>query len=381
MNIYNGPSSDPVAHRTFGLWLAVGIALVISISLPLAFFFIPRYLVSPSGLTKVERLKAENDVRTSAVQALGGLIVLLGGGAGAYLTWNQLRMSREQVRFSMAATRQELELTRTGQITDRFIRAIDQLGSEQLDIRIGGIYALERIALNSGRDHGPVMEVLVAFIRSHANTVDYSESREPSERRVRRDEPASQLTNVARTTGPVLRADLQAALTVIGRRRVSADTSHLRLDFSELDLTEADLSLMHLDRAVFVGSRLTRANLNGASLQRADLWEAQLKGVQAVDTNFRGAYLRGARLQGAMLQGTIFEECDLRGAHLEGSFLWETHFERANLRAAHLKGSEWKNVYLEGCRLTEKSLEDSIAVSPIRIDVANVEPEGSPLTD
>jgi len=53
-------------------------------------------------------------------------------------------------------------------VTDRFIKAIEQLGSKELDARIGGIYALERVARDSEKDHRTVMEVLTAFIREHS---------------------------------------------------------------------------------------------------------------------------------------------------------------------------------------------------------------------
>jgi hypothetical protein len=51
------------------------------------------------------------------------------------------------------------ELTEQGQVTDRYTKAIEQLESEKLDVRIGGIYALERVARDSARDHPTVMEV------------------------------------------------------------------------------------------------------------------------------------------------------------------------------------------------------------------------------
>ena len=35
-------------------------------------------------------------------------------------------------------------------------------------IRLGGIYALERIAKDSEKDHGPIMEVLTAYVRENA---------------------------------------------------------------------------------------------------------------------------------------------------------------------------------------------------------------------
>ncbi len=53
-------------------------------------------------------------------------------------------------------------------MTDRYTKATEQLGSDKLDVRIGGIYALERIARDSARDHPAVMEVLAAFIREHS---------------------------------------------------------------------------------------------------------------------------------------------------------------------------------------------------------------------
>ena len=45
--------------------------------------------------------------------------------------------------------RRTYELTEQGQVTDRYTKAIEQLGSDKLDVTIGGIYALERIARDS----------------------------------------------------------------------------------------------------------------------------------------------------------------------------------------------------------------------------------------
>jgi hypothetical protein len=72
---------------------------------------------------------------------------------------------------TFAQTRKEQErtyaLAREGQITERFTRAVEQLGDEKLDIRLGGIYALERIARDSETHYEPVMEVLMAFLREN----------------------------------------------------------------------------------------------------------------------------------------------------------------------------------------------------------------------
>jgi hypothetical protein len=53
-------------------------------------------------------------------------------------------------------------------------RAIDQLGkvddkgNKLFEIRIGGIYALQRIARESEEDYWPIMEILTAYVREHA---------------------------------------------------------------------------------------------------------------------------------------------------------------------------------------------------------------------
>ena len=53
-------------------------------------------------------------------------------------------------------------------MTDRYTEAIEQLGSDNLDVRIVGICALERIAPDVAEDHPTVIEVLTEFIREHS---------------------------------------------------------------------------------------------------------------------------------------------------------------------------------------------------------------------
>jgi hypothetical protein len=102
-------------------------------------------------------------------------------------------------------------------VTDRYTKAIEQLGSEKLDVRIGGIYALKRIARDSARVHPTVMEVLTAFIREHSH-----EQWPPSGQ------------------GQSTRPDIQAALTVVGRRDPHRDIRPIEL--ASAALAEADLA-------------------------------------------------------------------------------------------------------------------------------------------
>jgi hypothetical protein len=99
-------------------------------------------------------------------------------------------------------------------------------------VRLDGIYALERIARDSRRDHTTIMEVLAAFIRKHSY------------------EPLSSPDSGADPALPsAIRADVQAAIVVIGRR----DSTH---DRQRIMLSDAYLS----------GANLIRANLSGKRL-------------------------------------------------------------------------------------------------------------------
>jgi hypothetical protein len=114
---------------------------------------------SYDGLDLKDRIKFENDLRanriqviTTVVQALGGIAVLI----GIYFAWANLKIAQEDQQNTLNTQSENIKnqtktlvITEEGQITDRFSKAIDQLGSDKLEIRLGGIYALERIAQES----------------------------------------------------------------------------------------------------------------------------------------------------------------------------------------------------------------------------------------
>ena len=177
-------------------------------------------------------------------------------------------------------SRRTFELTEQGQVTDRYTKAIEQLGSGTVDVTIGGIYALERVARDSPRDHLTVMEVLAACIRENS----------------RKDVPQPELdTDAPGQDRPAraVRADIQAALTVIGRRDTTHDSGP-RIN---------NLAGAYLARAHLVGADLTRADLTGADLTDADLTGADLTGAGLAGADLTRAHLRGARLTDAYLRG------------------------------------------------------------------------------
>lgn len=113
-----------------------------------------------AGLEK-DRITLSNNVYGTLVQAAGGAALLI----GLYFTWQNQKVAEKTAANNFKSTQETLRLSQEGQITERFTRTIDQLGSEKIEVRLGGIYALERIAKDSPKDHWTIMEVLTSFVQ------------------------------------------------------------------------------------------------------------------------------------------------------------------------------------------------------------------------
>ena len=222
-------------------WLAmVAIAVVVAGLLVMLLVTAPPWFVHDRSL---EGLKAQNEVRTTLLQGLGGMVLLV----GAYFTYRQLRTTRE------------------GQITERYTRAIDQLGHAELDVRLGGIYALERIASDSPDDRTTIAEVLTAFVRGHAPWPPRLTGQYHAEA------PIEQVPELQ-----VRAPNVQAALTVLARRQPPPKLSG-RLDLSASDLRKASLEDADLQEVSLFNADLQEASLFNANLQGAILYNANLK--------------------------------------------------------------------------------------------------------
>ena len=336
-------------------WLA-GIAAVV---LALAFVWV-LFVPIADWLARHDVGSATGPLHETAVDNARGRLLTLGAGlvAAAALVFtarnfNLLRRNSEQADQWQRRTH---ELTEQGQVTDRYTKAIEQLGSDKLDVRIGGIYALERIARDSPRDHPTVMEVLTAFIREH--------SREPWPP----SDPGGQ--EQARSTRP----DVQAAVTVVGRRDAERDI--LRINLAAADLTARTSSARTSPARTSTGANLADANLTAANLatrtsptrtspartspreprrreprRRAPRRRVPRRRVPSrrgprrrgpQPRDLTGANLTGANLTGAGLTGAnLARLADLTSAYLPGADLTRADLTGADLAGADLTGAKW----------------------------------------
>ncbi len=296
--------------------------------------YVPKWQLLDEGITDPkERIELENKLRMTLSQTLGGLFILV----GLYFAWRRI-----------AATERAVEVSQQGQITERFTRATDQLGAtnergeKKLEIRLGGIYALERIARDSKDDHRQVMEVLTAYVRENAPLKPKANhGEENGEAKEEEANKSPQPTDIQKVP-----ADIQAILTVLGRRSLTYQQGEdHRLDLRGTDLQRADLRDADLWGADLWGADLQRANLRGAFLWGAFLGGAFLGGANLRITNLQRADLRGANLRGANLEGANLRITNLQRADLRGANLLITNLEGAYLGKANLEGA--RNLTIE----------------------------------
>ena len=109
------------------------------------------------------RADVEDNFRKTIGQLLGGAAVLIGAGF-AYLQFTQQQQaSHEQFPEQQQEARDLL-------ISNQVAKGFEQLGSDKVVVRLGGIYALEGVMNTSEQYYQLVLEALSAFVRDSTRT-------------------------------------------------------------------------------------------------------------------------------------------------------------------------------------------------------------------
>jgi hypothetical protein len=234
--------------------------------------------------TAISQYETDNRIKiwTAIVQAAGGAALLV----GLLFTARNLR-----------ATQDKLDIDKQGQLTNRFIQATGQLGAElkdgqpNIEVRLGGIYALNRISNDWPKDYWPIADVLTAYVRHNA----------PWDPRLIKNHESGPTT------------DIQAILTVLGHSDPPGGfNDRQKLDLRKTDLRRAECWNAHFEWTDFWGAHLDGAQFWGAFLRHA---------------KFEQAHLAGANLRGATLESASLEGADLSGALFDRATVWPTGFD------------------------------------------------------
>jgi len=292
--------------------------------------------------------------------------------------------------------------------TDLYAKAVEMLGADKvekrdgkersvpnIEVRLGAIYALQRVMNQSDADYLPILKTLCAYVRENATFQErpsFSEGPplpEPPEPPEARDETPEELAErlaairlhaqnlrdwgerlrakaAARGVASAQRPDIRAALDVLcdrpEKRRLALEgidrlepptlNSDWHTDQSPEALQRRQVRIeAHCEELEAWAARGKRIDLAAAALQCITRYKADLR-----RTNFRGARMEGAilsaaRLQGAILSEAIVQGAELRYTRLHGAFLRGTQMQGADLYGAHLQGVLARNAKFGGTML------------------------------
>ena len=333
-----------------GFWWITGIVAVLVIGLVLSW-------------RSWEELQGDQDSLSTTIRNLGLVI----GGIIAIL----LAVWRSVVASSQADTAQQ------GLLNERYQKGAEMLGSNVLSVRLGGIYALERLAAeHPKRYHIQVMNLFCSYVRNPTKSTDEGRQAtlvtEPAGKEGRQHESAQ------------MREDIQAVMAAIGDRGEIGIAIERREEFT-LDLHGADLSFARLSGANLAGADLSLANLRHASFfdttpSGPDLSTPIPSGPNqpqarigipgsSIPLDFAGVESRQANLSGSILSGADLSDAFLLGADLSGAQLVKANLSngkliRVNLRKAVLLSADLAGAFLleadlAGAQLAHANLSDT----------------------
>ena len=228
-----------------------------------------------------------------------------------------LAIWRSRVAQRQAATAER------GLLNERYQKGAEMLGSEVLAVRLGGIYALQRLAEEySELYHIQIMRLFCVFARQT------TESEEDT------------------GTEPIIREDVQAVMDAIGfrgKKGISLEEKpplgeRFRIDLSGADLRKYCLSRMNLAHAIMYKTNLSNAQLEGANLKQVLLGAANLSNAKLYEADLTGANLFNADLSGANLARANLKQVRLVAANLSNARLDVADLTGAELLDANFSG-------------------------------------------
>ena len=269
----------------------------------------------------LDLLKIIFEEKTSVI--IRNYALIIGGFLGLYLAIKRVK------------------ITESGQITDRYSKAIEQLGDrENVSVRIGGLYALQRIAKDSEADLPTIQNVIANFIRRPPyKVIEVTEDSHSEDVPKHRDCP-----------------DLHVAIEIFqSLRSEKYPLPHLqRSNLSFFDLQKINFSGLNMDQSSFDHSFLAQVSFDNCQLQFANFSYSDLTEVTIKNSNiFRGIfsnsitrwnYFKNSNLQATFwtncqLESAVFQLCNLNLAHLSDSHLKYTDFKNSHISWVDFPGN------------------------------------------
>ena len=255
----------------------------------------------------------------SNAATIRNVVLVIGGLIALPLTLWRIRVADRQAKAAQHQARTTQRQARTAQrqamtaqlglVNERYQKATEMLGSEVLSVRLGGIYALQRLAKEDPKQyHVQIRKLFCAFVRYPVQ---------------------HKMKSAERKT---LDEDVQAIMEILGDPDIACPELEKFAPFI-LDLRGANLRYGWLGESNLAGVNFEGADLTGASLAAARLSpvllfipsisEEQSIRANLTDANLTGTDLTLANLGGANLSGINLTDANLTGTDLTAGHVFE----------------------------------------------------------
>ena len=265
-------------------------------------------------------LQGTTESNSTTVRNVG----LLSGGAIAlvFALWRGIVAGHQA-----DAARRQAEVAQQGLLNERYQKGAEMLDSEVLAVRIGGIYALQRLVVDNPKQyHVQTMSLLCAFVRH----------------------PTKDGTTDSQAVK--LREDVQAIMDIIRIRSEECVELEKRNNFT-LNLRDADLKFVSFPMGNLSSANLQNADLSYAKLRCANLSHANLYKVKLCEALLSEVCLCGAELSEANLSLAQLDDAKLCNARLPRAILCSASLKRTDLSGAFIRDAKLANADLTSAKL------------------------------
>ncbi|MGW4794658.1 pentapeptide repeat-containing protein [Nonomuraea sp. NPDC004297] len=200
----------------------------------------------------------------TAIAAVRGNVLAVATGMAALLAVFYTARNADTARRTF-------QLGERGHDTDRFSKAVEQLGSSQAPVRLGGLYALEQLAQTNPALRQTIVDVICAYLRmpwtppgeeDRQQRIRAARTRSAGRTGARAGRDPDEERQVRLTAQRLLTGHLRWSEGRWWQRRTGANPLYwpgIRLDMTGAVLIDFDFEYCRLDRAffqetVFVGS-------------------------------------------------------------------------------------------------------------------------------
>jgi uncharacterized protein YjbI with pentapeptide repeats len=307
----------------------------------LVIWLLPQWQVAQIPEVVLERNSTRYfEIQDEARRTLAQVILGVFSAFILFLTWRRARAADET-----------LKVAREQHVTDRLSKAIEQLGASEetrpvVEIRIGAIYALERLSMDSPRDYWAIVNILGEYLSQHARPENLQ---------------ATTLKTFLNTN--FIRSDLKASLTVLGRRRDPSPCLGFRLRLVNCYLPWTTIA-GNFERTDMVNCDFSRggflmADFSLSSIGRVDFRNCELYRVKFDHTNQGFVSYEGSKMEGVSFCDATLSRVDFRGA----ACLW-VDFRGAKLAFVNIAGCDLSTSFGITAEMLEGTIGDDKTVLP-----------------